>query len=603
MSLQDSDDVTICKGPKRGEGCSTIFPRKTCAGLCHRCDTLAQAAEDPATDAVELKRLQGFPQCLHCGKFGQNVTEKCVTCVRQEHDSKTQENADKAKGVQVQAVSGRVSAPRNLVRADAGRHIGVCILPMLNNKLYTRIGLTVKSYQENLAFECMVEDIMKSWASAWDAMHPSSLLRSEIIVFWHGGLNVHEHSTDGTLGEFYNIHAQLRNSEIYLTPPKKYKGIMPDPGVLLTFMIDIDNFNKRTKSRPHSTVTKRRRSGLDDQEPQPKRHAGLESTSLSLASNFMGLRAPHKPAAPATEVELEFLSYEASDGSDMFPWSGERKVKGRLFDDPLQTGKEKVVFELEINGALYVAKRLQIVPTDAASFMKGAAVLHSTLVALFNLNLVLTAFYKAAKSADIDGDVDANIAVQEVFFAAEVIGADGQPSVASGLSAEIFHAAVAEGELLEKSNLVRVFWLIQRRTSNLCERWNVMDSGKFPNAQNKFGTTVAAITHLFANLATRALNPRSRSEIQLLSHFQTVNGKLPNRGFGKVIIDVIFQNDINASEPRRPADIGPQGVKTVLNTHVCNRVCGLLELNENVDDGRDDTSEEADEEEGSDDDT
>ncbi|KAJ7635965.1 hypothetical protein DFH06DRAFT_1139048 [Mycena polygramma] len=120
---------------------------------------------------------------------------------------------------------------------------------------------------------------------------------------------------------------------------------------------------------------------------------------------------------------------------------------------------------------------------------------------------------------------------------------------------------------------------------------NVMDSGKFLNAQNKFGTTVAAITHFFANMATRAL----------LSHFQTVNGKLPNRGFGKVIIDVILQNNINASEPHRPADNRPQGVKMVLNTHVCNRVCGLLELNETADDGRDDTSDE--EEKPSDEDT
>ncbi|KAF8164163.1 hypothetical protein K438DRAFT_1984865 [Mycena galopus ATCC 62051] len=102
-------------------------------------------------------------------------------------------------------------------------------------------------------------------------------------------------------------------------------------------------------------------------------------------------------------------------------------------------------------------------------------------------------------------EVDCDLSVLDTFIAAEVVVAGTAPSVASGLSLEIMKTAQEAAEAAEDSgenqdDPVRAYWLIQRWTGNLCDRWNLMESDKLP-AANKFGTTVAAICHFFANNA------------------------------------------------------------------------------------------------------
>jgi hypothetical protein len=63
----------------------------------------------------------------------------------------------------------------------------------------------------------------------------------------------------------------------------------------------------------------------------------------------MGLKVPAKAAPPATDVQLEFLHWTRG-ANDMFPWVGKTLVKGRLTDNPLHTGKEKLVFGVRDHG-------------------------------------------------------------------------------------------------------------------------------------------------------------------------------------------------------------------------------------------------------------
>ncbi|KAF8178852.1 hypothetical protein K438DRAFT_1977709 [Mycena galopus ATCC 62051] len=480
-----------------------------------------------------------------------------------------------------QAPPGGMQLARNLPRNDTPgtRYINVSIIPWLSGKLYSRIGITSRAYKESMVFEEMVEDVMQVWSSAWDTHYPASLIRSEILIFWHNLVNVHENSTNGTLGEFYNIHSLLRNSEVYLTIPKKYKGFVKDPAVVLLFMIDIEAFDGRTSSKTLGTTTKRRRSGKTDEQPAAKRQAGLQSIPVALTSNYLGLKVPAKAASPSSDVELQFFEYARGP-----VWPGNTNVNGRLYDLPLRTGKDKLVFELEIDSTLYVAKRLLAVPTDYDSFINNFTALLANHNALYRTKDALDIFYEAA--ADIESEVDRNLSVLDTFIAAEVVVAGTAPSIASGLSLEVMKAAQEAAEAAEDSgenrdDPVRAYWLIQRRTGNLCDRWNLMESDKLP-AANKFGTTVAAICHFFANNA-------ALSQVQLLSHFQTSNGKLPNQKFGKLITDVVFQNDIHG-EPRRQADHGTHGVRMVLDAHVCNRICKEMALN------KDETTSDDDEE-------
>ncbi|KAJ7868280.1 hypothetical protein B0H13DRAFT_2670306 [Mycena leptocephala] len=567
-------DVQFCKGPDLGDGCGGTFPRKTATGLCPLCEALARTRTNNPDDAAALAKLRACPQCLHCGKFGQNVLTKCVTCARLDAaNSTSQENALRARTAanQVrpqawqmrtnggsQAPPGGAQLARNLPRNNEQRYINVSVLPWLSNKLYARIGVTSRSYKENTPFEEVVEDIMKVWSSAWDGAHPASLIRSEILIFWHNHVNLHEHSTDGTLGEFYDIHSQLRNSDTLLDIPRKYKSVVKGTAIVLIFMIDYDAFQKHTRSKVGRTITKRRRSGAndedDDDEPRAKRHAGVNSVPVGLTSNYMGLKVPAKAAPPATDVQLEFLHWTRG-ADDMFPWVGKTLVKGRLTDNPLHTGKEKLVFRLEVDGALYVAKRFRAVPTDIESFHANSKAMIADLTALHNTQVVLDAFYDAA--ADIQGDIDCNLGILETFIAAEVIDSGSHPSVASGISAALLKTIETDEDVDDLPLTPRVHWLIQRRTGNLF--------------------TIGAISHFFADMEISPSTPLS--EINVLSHFQTTTGKVPGKAFGKLIIDVTLQNETTGG-PRRLADHGPQGINMVLNVHVCNRVCELLLLPE-----------------------
>ncbi|KAJ7113475.1 hypothetical protein C8R44DRAFT_881791 [Mycena epipterygia] len=484
-------------------------------------------------------------------------------------------------------MSGGSQAPqfaplaRNVQREPLVRYINVHATPHIKGKDYTRIGSISRAYKETFGFEEMMEDILKCWMPAWDAIHNASLHRSEVSLLWHNKVNLEGNSTGGTLGELYDVHSQLYNGEVFLRTPSKLKGAVKEPAMAFLFVIDMDAYKARTETKKSrgTVVSKRRAPGEPDDHPQAKRHATAGLESIPLISNYIGLKAPAKAIRTATKVELEFVQLTGSSGNIVFPWAGAVTVTGRLCDEAMQTGKDKVAYELELNGELYVAKRCRRAPTDAASLFANEWVLRANQLALWNTKHILAKFYTAAEDADIIGDVDNCLTVLDTFLATEIISAERPPSVASGISAESVKAAVAEAE--DDPDLVnpagddagppRILWQIQRRLGNLNDRWNVT---KLANPRNKFGTTVAALCHFFATMVSVGKSP---SEIPLLSHLQTINGKLPSSTYGKLIFDVIFQNDMHGN-PRRAMDCGLKGAASVMNEHECNRLCDLLNL-------------------------
>ncbi|KAJ7451477.1 hypothetical protein B0H11DRAFT_2246339 [Mycena galericulata] len=559
---EPDNNTEKCQGPSPGDGCGDIFPRKKNSGLCHRCDAIEKAATDE-----EKTKMKNIPQCSECGKIGKNISDsKCGVCKREDAEKATRERAESAKATAIQ------------VRPDA--HAA----RMSGGKPYLRLGFVSRAYKESFGYEEMVEDVMKAWAYAWDDLFNASLLRREVLVFFHNGLNCHPNSMSGTLGEFFNLHSQLYNSEVFLKVPSKLKGSVKEPALVLNFVIDMTAFEERTQSKNRvGTTVKRRRIPGPDEEPQAKRAA--HGSTASMVSNYIGIRIPAKSARAATEGKFEVL--ETND--NMFEWTGPTTFSGRLFNDALQTGKDKKVFELDVNGTLYIAKRAITVGIDPDTFLENENLLHSNLVALWNIKCVLDAFYVAADGVSILDDIDTNLAVQETFLVEELLSAECPPSVASGVSHELLKEAQDEFESrfdYTPGHQLRVIWLIQSRMSPICERWNLMDATKLPNPRNKFGTTVTALSHFFANSVTSS---------ELLSHFQTSNGVLPNKVFGKIITDVIFQNDVGGI-PRRTGDKGTTGVEMVLNAHICNRVCELLGLDNDESDkgqgGEDDDDDE-----------
>ncbi|KAJ7449731.1 hypothetical protein B0H11DRAFT_2247084 [Mycena galericulata] len=510
-----------------------------------------------------LNVVQNIPQCSECSKIGKNISDsKCGVCKREDAEKATRERAESAKTTAIQVrpdahaacMSGGPQAPR----------VSQTVQP--TRKWQAILGFVSRVYKESFGYEEMVEDVMKAWAYARDDLFHASLLRREVLVFFHNGLNCHPNSMSGTLGEFFDLHLQLYNSEVFLKVPSKLKGSVKEPALVLNFVIDMNAFEEWTQSKNRvGTTVKRRRIPGPDEEPQAKRAA--QGSTASMISNYIGIRIPAKSARAATEVK--FVFFETND--NMFEWTGPTTFSGRLCNDALQTGKNKKVFELDVNGTLYVAKRAITVGIDPDTFLGNENLLHSNLVALWNTKCVLDAFYVAADGVSILDDIDPNLAVQETFLVEELLSTECPPSVASGVSHELLKEAQDEFESqfdYTPGHQLRVIWLIQRRMSPICERWNLMDATKLPNPRNKFSTTVTALSHFFAD---------SVKSTELLSHFQTSNGLLPNKAFGKIITDVIFQNDVGGT-PCRTGDKGTAGVEMVLNAHICNRVCELLEL-------------------------
>ncbi|KAJ7161856.1 hypothetical protein C8R43DRAFT_947370 [Mycena crocata] len=567
---EPAHDTEFCRGPAAGDGCSGSFPRKTTQGLCHRC----LATENADTDEGK-QRIMECSQCLDCGMFAKHMTNnKCGACHREDINARAEKAKSVAQQTRPMAWQARMAGPlappqpaRNLVPTTAAtRMINVHLTPFIKNKRYMGVGTISLAYDEQKSFEEIIGDTLKSWGSTWDATHSTSLRRSELLPLWHGFLTLHDNSTFGTLGEFYDIHSRLHNREVFLTIPAKNRAEVKQPVVVLSIIINEEAFNQRTatKNVHKGTAVKRGRSDDDDEEPLAKRAAA----SAPLTSKFTTLRSRVEAPRTATDVELEFIkvNYNGDVGS-VFPWPGETKVKGRLFDKPFKTGKDWAVYELEINNTLYVAKRSLSSPKDATEFFDNETRLSCTVIALSNAKILLKEFYGAADKIDILEEIDGLLAVQEAFIATELISDAHRPSVASGVSQDNLKTAVASDYVSDP---------LYNNFPPPSERQHIKSMEfdqcrHLPDAKSKFGTTATALSHFVANFVQN----QAPDAVELLSHFQTANAKLPSNEYGKLIFDVIFQN--------RSQDSGLAGIGRILDAHVCNRVCQLMELNQDDD--------------------
>ncbi|KAJ7454648.1 hypothetical protein B0H11DRAFT_2244925 [Mycena galericulata] len=493
-------------------------------------------------------------------------------CKREDAEKATRERAESAKATAIQvrpdAHAARMSGGPQALRVSqqcSQRATPRAKIDMIHQCSCLRIcrwqtilapRIRFSCYKESFGYEEMVEDVMKAWAYAWDDLFNASLLRREVLVFFHNGLNCHPNSMSGTLGEFFNLHSQLYNSEVFLKVPSKLKGSVKEPALVLNFVIDMtislkNGLNPRTELGPLSNVV-----GSLDRMKNPKQSEPLMD---QLRLWF--------PTILALEYQQN-LRVQRPRGNSKF--SKQMTIYR----------KDKKVFELDVNGTLYIAKRAITVGIDPDTFLENENLLHSNLVALWNIKCVLDAFYVAADGVSILDDIDTNLAVQETFLVEELLSAECPPSVASGVSHELLKEAQDEFESrfdYTPGHQLRVIWLIQSRMSPICERWNLMDATKLPNPRNKFGTTVTALSHFFATLS------HHRSFFRIF------------KVFGKIITDVIFQNDVGGI-PRRTGDKGTTGVEMVLNAHICNRVCELLGLDNDESDkgqgGEDDDDDE-----------
>ncbi|KAJ7677008.1 hypothetical protein DFH06DRAFT_1122285 [Mycena polygramma] len=329
-----------------------------------------------------------------------------------------------------------------------------------------------------------------------------------------------------------------------------------------------------------ATKTKRRISDSAE-EPASKRRAG---PSRPLTSSYNPTISQVVAATPPfCIVNLEIVPLNLESGKQIFPWKGEMMLTGvRLCNDAMAVGKDRTVYKMELNGVAYVAKRCRHVPTDVQEFMDCDQQLRHSVLWLHRTSTCLDEFYDYADVSGCENDVHEGkchhcFEVQPAFIAAEVL-ANARPSVASGVAEEDMVAGVDDEG---KPYSPRIIWVLQRCNGKTQDRLNLVRPQHLQ--PNKIDATLLAFAHFFWEKHVKGP--------EVLSHLQTSQGKMSNNQYGKLIFDVVAQDD------RTFADDGSRGAQMVKEMHQCNRVCQLFGLKPDAATEEEDEEKDSDEEE------
>ncbi|KAJ7633202.1 hypothetical protein FB45DRAFT_1058160 [Roridomyces roridus] len=437
-STHMASDTTLCKGSNLGDGCNGEFPNKTTPGLCQKCALLEKAGDD---DAAKDK-FESYPQCIDCGAAAKNIrNDMCSSCGRKNAAQASQTTASQIKDAAVAArsnafparqLSQRQSQPvptqsrtnSSQPRSAKGiRQITLSIeaLHAVKTTIHpvSWLGAHSRSFPETTMFDDALDSLVQAFNVSWDGRCVASLTRQDVTIRFHSNLNFYVNSDCGTVGEFYDTHFRLHNSASFLRMPTKFKGTA-SPALALGLFIELEWFrNNHPDVTPPALMdvpkknTKRRISDSAE-ESAPKRPA----ISRPFTSTFVP--PPTAPIRPSSVVQLSIHAFN-EHGREVFPWPGgdgvhETTVEGRLYNDVLYKGRDRLVYELEIDGVTYLAKRSLDVPTDLASFTSHLKNLKATHHLLYRLSLALEEFNNMAEDCGMTAEVHSGFEVQPTFL-------------------------------------------------------------------------------------------------------------------------------------------------------------------------------------------
>ncbi|KAJ7903270.1 hypothetical protein B0H13DRAFT_2335124 [Mycena leptocephala] len=559
-------DTTLCCSSTSSEGCNGYFLDKTALGLCGKC-----AGLDNATSEEMKTRIDSILQCAECGALGQYIkNEKCPSCLRKEKSRVSQQNASQAQNAAHIARPNAFSA-RNLAlsqgqapasmttpvvkRTPGERMITICIeaFHLQINKPIGWLGCNSRAFADRTMFGDAITELLQAFNASFETRSQVSLGSRDVIIRWHGNLSFHPSSECGTVGEFYDIHFRLRNSATFLRMPPKFK-VTAQLAIALTMFIDPIRFKENHGIEPPLLDDKirkgkgKRRVSDSLEEPEVKRHA----PSKPLTSSYLPMSQVVVATPPFSSVTLKFLGFQDHDGIRLFPWPGPVTLAARLYNDPMIVGKDKAVFKMEADGVIYVAKRWRQAPTDAADFLSNSNNIERNIFWLHAMSLALEHFFAAAETHGFEDHIHHGFEVQPTFCATEVLDNAALPLVASGVSAVTLKAAQDEYQATSPDDVSvsvtpQIHWPIQCYNGKTQDRCNLLKPQA--HSPNKIDATLLALTHFFWN--------EYRTD-EVMSHSQIAPGKMSNGEYGKLIFDVLSQDDTKyAVSDLLSSSIGP----------------------------------------------
>ncbi|KAJ7217361.1 hypothetical protein C8J57DRAFT_1255058 [Mycena rebaudengoi] len=354
------------------------------------------------------------------------------------------------------------------------------------------------------------------------------------------------------------------------------------PAIGLSFLIDYTDWeNKENLTVPLELTSFKRtnkRSRLDSipkhVQPETKRHR-----PAALTSTFLPPPTIAPVSRPSTLVTFQNAILSTSNGATQITlkWSDKAdSVTSRIFDNALSFGKNKTLFEVEIDDVVFVAKRCRDPALDASSLFANQEFLLEDFGRLMRLSSGLRAFYKSAEDLGAMDDVDTKLAVGVAPIVREVVSAAQPPSVASGVTAACFDKINTETLSEDRQGQdPSICWLLQARISvQATDNWNLRRS-PITNASSKLGSTINAFAHHFYQHCDGRLSiAHLQSEFSRILFFvflpwlPSFCGHIADgTKYGKVIYDAVLEEE------------GPP-------LHICNRICGFLNLPE-AEDGDD----------------
>ncbi|KAF7373980.1 hypothetical protein MSAN_00610800 [Mycena sanguinolenta] len=299
--------------------------------------------------------------------------------------------------------------------------------------------VVARHFPETVSFNSALEDLLLRWKSDWDSRCTESLTSEFIVPRFYKNFNPEPDSTLGTLGEFYDQHHLLPNTQRAkcFALPSNMK--LQPPYIYLEARILVEEFEaKKGCSAPSFVLTpkqqKKRKSNFEETNIQAKKLRGTTS--------FLGTYTDILVATATTEVDEE-----AGKVSTTYP----------VLDDPELTAEKcEIAKEVVSKGmSQYVYKGI---------FRKEPS-----------------AFKRFFNEAHIEIDEDISVTHCQLVF--EVTKEGEAPSTASGYSLSDMESAQCP-----------MVWLVEPFRLGRAEKWS--GTNEHPNhSRNKLGNILNAFAH------------------------------------------------------------------------------------------------------------
>ncbi|KAJ3813800.1 hypothetical protein F5876DRAFT_73498 [Lentinula aff. lateritia] len=372
-------DTQICKstsGDPEAPQCLQVFDFKTEAGSCARC---IYASGAPSSE--EQSRRLGLPYChgcasivrfmtgSHCGWLHHKATYfgKCWQL-----DFHIPDINSLSIGQWWHIHGSSIGHSLKPVKSDAAdlARIRVIVYPAVAKGNRIVEVLNLGSYDKTPREDEMFEDAICDTNSEWENGSNESLQRSDVTPRWWGGnTSVLPESTSGTLGQFYQMHAQQPNPAPYMQYPTNCMGkafSAKSCYIVLYLVIRVVDYESRAGSTAPNYVP-----GSSAQAGARKRARGSNDQSgCNVSVTMPSMRAPlvSQFSTTLTRNSCSYLRIaKICSNIEMFKsieteivWDNNKDaVRAKLDNVPFGSGNIKQVYGLVFEESphnLYVAK-------------------------------------------------------------------------------------------------------------------------------------------------------------------------------------------------------------------------------------------------------